>query len=69
MNELKLDNFRGTKHEWIVASHKNKRLFATAFYVHNDKISVNIVFRVTQDDRDVAYLTTLAEAIVEYNKL
>lgn len=69
MNELKLNDFVGQKHEWLIASHANKRLYATAFYDPTDKISIDVAFRIVLDGENYAYASTLTEAISVYNKL
>lgn len=69
MNELQLKDFDRQKHEWLVASHQNKRLYATAFYYPMDKISIDVAFRIVLDGENYAYALTLTEAISVYNEL
>ena len=69
MNELKLSDFARQKHEWIIASHDNKRLYATAFYYPTDKISIDVAFRIVIEGANYAYASTLTEATAIYNEL
>ena len=69
MNELKLEEFVGQKHEWLVASHKNKRLYATAFYYPMDKNTIDVAFRITLNGENLCFLSTLPEAVSFYNDL
>ena len=69
MNELKLNDFVGQKHEWIIASHEDKRLYAAAFYYPTDKRSIDVAFRIVLNGENYVYASTLTEAISVYNGL